>query len=108
MARNGTKSAITSKEKIEFNPLFLKYVQKEYTDEQILDEFKGNLRKFSRFQSYANGLIRLLKAQQVEEKIADIQKSKVLLTKGIEKHRAIIHQSITTAVDKSLRQAIRI
>lgn len=108
MATNGTRIAITLKEKIEFNPLFVKYVQKEYTDQQILDKFNGNERKFSRFQSYANGLITLLKAQQIEAEIIKVQKSKVLLTKGIKKHKAIIDQSRATAVETSFRQAVRI
>lgn len=108
MATNGTTVAITTKEKIEFNPLFVKYVQKEYSDKQILAELDGNKKKFSRFQLYANGLIDLLKTQKIEKRIAEIEESKVLLKKGIEKHKSIIHQSRTTAVKATIRQAIRI
>ncbi len=107
MATRGPKIVLTPEEKIEFNPLFLKYVKKECDAEQILAEFKGNKSKFSRFEFYTNQLIKLLQTQAIEKQIAEVTKSKTLLTKGIEKHRSNIAQS-RTAVKASLRQAIRI
>ncbi|MGE3320151.1 MAG: hypothetical protein AB7I18_12735 [Candidatus Berkiella sp.] len=107
MSIKGAKLSFTAHEKLAFNPLFLKYVQKEYSEKDILTALGGDPQKHARFQLYAEGLLAVmkLKRQGKAGEVAALQKSKTLLTQSIQRKEAAIEKSRMSTVEEVLRNS---
>jgi len=107
MSIKGAKLSFTAQEKITFNPLFLKYVQKTYSDKDILKALGGDQQQYARFQLYAQGLLAVMKLKQQGkfDEVAKLQKAKTLLNQSIQHRENVIETSRNAAVEEVLRNS---
>lgn len=107
MSIKGAKLSFTDQEKKTFNPLFLKYIQKNLSDKDILKALGGDPQQQSRFHLYAEALQAVMKLKQ-QGKITEavkLQQSKTLLSQRIQHKEKAIEDSRMQAAEEVLRNS---
>ncbi len=93
MSAKGPITDFTDDEKLEFKPIFIKYINKEYGPKEILQALGNDKIKAQRFKKYADIMVPLLRGMQSEQRVDDLSKKRDLLIQQNQSREAEIAAS---------------
>lgn len=93
MSAGGPLTNFTDAEKLEFKPIYTKYISKEFGPKEIFVALGRNKEKYDRFQGYASIMTNLLVMRQAEKKVEVKIEGRDLLVKQVADREAAIAAS---------------